>query len=242
VNGAPETEHLKDTGIAMSTVGVFVGQPQVIGETRQGPVTSGIAKTRVEAPELALGPTNLAGDRQADLSVHGGPDKAVYFYPADHYPTWQEDGFDVEVGGLGENVTVAGGTERDVRIGDRWRWGEATVEVSQPRAPCYKLAVHTGRKDIGPRMIATGRCGWYVRVVEPGAVPTSGHLTLVHRDPAAPTVEEAFAAMFGVNGPVPRGTEPTDRDRERTRQRVLASDALADQWRTFLLARAGEAL
>jgi MOSC domain-containing protein YiiM len=208
-------------------VGAFVGTPAQIGEVRGRPVVSAIAKAPVAAAELALSRTNLDGDRQADLSVHGGPDKAVYVYPAVHYPAWQADGFAVEVGGFGENLTVAGLTEDDVRLGDAWRWGEALVEVSQPRAPCYKLSLHTGRKDVGPHMLATGRCGWYLRVLEQGVVPTGGRLVLERRDPEAPTLAETFAAMF-------------DDERVATTDvvaRVLASPALAAGWREPLLAR-----
>ena len=119
-------------------VGVFVGQPAPIGEMRGRPVVSAIAKAPVTSAWLDLTTTNLAGDRQADLSVHGGPDKAVYVYPVAHYSAWQADGFAVDVGGFGENLALDGIAEDDVRLGDAWRWGEALVEVSQPRAPCSR--------------------------------------------------------------------------------------------------------
>ncbi|HKY68233.1 MAG TPA: MOSC domain-containing protein [Acidimicrobiales bacterium] len=208
--------------------GVFVGRPTVIGEVRGRPVESAIAKQRSTAPTLALSATNLAGDRQADLSVHGGPDKAVYAYPAVHYPAWRADGFAAEVGGFGENVTLDGVDEHAVLVGDVWQWGDALLQVSQPRAPCFKLALHAGRKDVGPRMIATGRCGWYFRVVREGTVPTAGALDLVDRLAAAPSIAETFAALFGVAG------AGVDR---AVAGRVLASPALADSWREPLLAR-----
>lgn len=216
-------------GLTSEVTGVFVGRPAVIGHLGGRPVESGIAKAPVVAAELALAPTNLAGDAQADLTVHGGVDKAVYTYPADHYASWQADGFDVEVGGMGENVDLAGVTEHDTRIGDRWAWGDAVVEVSQPRAPCFKLAIHTGRKDIGGRMQATGRSGWYVRVVTPGTVPTRGPMTLVEiADPDGPTVAEAFAAVFHPEAP--------DDDLVA---RVVASPYLAASWRLILTSRYG---
>jgi MOSC domain-containing protein YiiM len=208
---------------------VFVGTPRVIGQVRGRLVRSGIAKLRVAAASLDLRETNLAGDRQADLSVHGGPDKAVYVYPTEHYAGWQADGFSLDVGGVGENVALAGPTEHEVRIGDVWRWGGALVQVSQPRAPCFKFALHTGRKDGGPRMIETGRCGWYLRVLEPGAVPTSGSMTLAARDEDAPTVAEAFRVMFD------------DEDADLV-ARVLGTPALGDGWRGPLVARHGVAL
>lgn len=215
--------------------GVFVGLPRHIGTTRRGPVRSGIAKQAVDAPALELGPTNLAGDRQADLTVHGGPDKAVYLYPTAHYPAWWADGFVVDVGGLGENVAVGGVTEVDVLLGDVWRWGEALVQVSQPRSPCYKLALHTGRKDIGPRLIETRRTGWYVRVLETGTVPTRGELVLVDRDVEAPSVHDLFAVMFpGVRSD---GDGDGEADDAEVLDRVLRSPALAEAWRVPLLAR-----
>jgi MOSC domain-containing protein YiiM len=207
---------------------VFVGTPGIVGEIRGRPVESAIAKSRVAATDIELAPTNLAGDRQADLTVHGGVDKAVYAYPTTHYPAWQAEGFAVDVGGLGENVALAGVAEDDVRLGDVWRWGEALVEVSQPRAPCYKLALHTGRKDLGPRMLATGRSGWYLRVVRPGRVPTGGEMTLVERPDGAATLRETFGLMF----------DEAFAD-AATFDRVLASPALAESWRVSLAARRG---
>lgn len=212
----------------------------MIGETRRGPVTSSIAKSPIVAEELDLGATNLAGDRQADLSVHGGPDKAVYAYPSESYAAWQTDGFAVEIGGLGENVALSGVTEQDVLIGDVWQWGSALVQVSQPRAPCFKLSRHTGRKDIGPRMIATGRSGWYLRVVEPGTVPTLGSMTLVDRPDGAPSVHEAFSAIFF--GSAQDASGLSGDDQQRIVQRVLAAPALAEQWRVGLAARHDEVL
>ena len=215
--------------LSATVTAVYVGQPRHIGTTRRGPVESAIAKSQVDHPALALGTTNLAGDRQADLRVHGGPDKAVYVYPTEHYPTWRAEGFAVEVGGLGENVALAGVTERDVLLGDVWRWGDARLQVSQPRSPCYKLALHAGRKDIGPRMIETGRTGWYLRVLETGTVPTGGQLVLDDRAADAHSVHDLFSAMFAADGEV-------DDD---VVDRVLRSPALADAWRGPLAARRG---
>lgn len=222
-SAAPPTAELR-----AQIAGVFVGRPTVIGEVRGRPVESAIGKHRVAAPTLALATTNLDGDRQADLSVHGGPDKAVYAYPAAHYPAWRADGFEVDVGGFGENVTLAGVDEHAVLLGDVWRWGDGLLQVSQPRAPCYKLALHAGRRDVGPRMIATGRSGWYLRVLAEGTVPTSGELVLVERPADAPTVADTFAAVFGAGG---HPVSPSVVDR------VLASPALAEAWRAPLLAR-----
>ncbi|QRP46987.1 MOSC domain-containing protein [Amycolatopsis sp. FDAARGOS 1241] len=180
----------------LELAGVFVGRPAVLGRRRERPVRSAIVKGRVAEPELELTRLNLDGDEQADLKVHGGVDKAVYAYPAQHYPAWTAEGFDVELGAFGENLAVAGADESEVRIGDVWEWGDARLQVSQPRQPCFKLAMRTGRKDVVPTVIDSGRCGWYLRVLEPGRVPTAGALRVVESDPAAPTVEEVHLIAF----------------------------------------------
>ena len=88
----------------MNVDSVYVGEPSVLGYRRELPVLSGITKARATAPELKLTELNLDGDRQADLTVHGGPDKAVYVYPAEHYAAWREDGFEVSTADFGENI------------------------------------------------------------------------------------------------------------------------------------------
>lgn len=175
---------------------VFVGKPSVLGIVRERPVYSAITKAAVDVPELVLSEINLDGDDQADRTVHGGVDKAVYVHPASNYPAWRADGFEVSAGAMGENVTVTGADEHVVRIGDVWAWGDARVQVSQPRQPCFKLAMKTGRKDVTPAMIDSGRSGWYLRVLETGVVPTSGVMTLVSRLPEAPTLVEVHLVAF----------------------------------------------
>ena len=207
----------------------FVGRPAPIGATRNCDVLSAIGKAPVAADTLDLGAINLAGDDQADRSVHGGPDKSVYCYPSEHAVAWQVDGFDLPPGSVGENVSLAGATDLDVRIGDIFRWGTATVQISQPRAPCFKLTMHTGRKDVGPHLIETKRCGWYVRTLEPGTVPTHGPLDLVERDDTAPTVAETFATMF--HGVHPEADDPA------TVARVVQCASLAPEWLGYLTAR-----
>jgi MOSC domain-containing protein YiiM len=233
-----------ERSLDVTVTSVYVGEPRRIGETRRGPVDSAIGKARVNGATVALDTTNLAGDRQADLSVHGGPDKAVYAYPTEHYPTWRAEGFAVEVGGLGENVALSGATERDVLLGDVWHWGDARLQVSQPRSPCYKLALHAGRKDIGPRMIETGRTGWYLRVLEPGTVPTTGPFILDDRDDGAPSVHDLFAVMHRTGGRGGDGASSDgagrDHDDRELLDRVLRSPALAEAWRASLLPRRGE--
>ncbi len=217
------------TPTSFTVLETYVGRPAPIGATRNGEVVSAILKAPVAAPTVELGTINLAGDDQADRSVHGGPDKSVYCYPSEHAVAWQADGFDLPPGSVGENVSLAGTSEFDVRIGDVFRWGTATIQISQPRAPCFKLTIHTGRKDVGPRLIETERSGWYVRTLEPGTVPTRGTLDLVERDDTAPTVAETFAVMFA--GVHPEADDPTVVDR------VVQCAALAPEWLGYLAAR-----
>ncbi len=207
---------------------VYAGRPSALGEHGGRAVLSAIVKEPVADAELELSTVNLAGDRQADLTVHGGPDKAVYVYPFEHYPGWRADGFDLAVGEVGENLSTLGATEDQVRLGDRWAWGPAEVQVSQPRSPCYKLGMRVGRKDVIPAMLRSGRCGWYLRVLRPGRVPTAGPMTLIARDPAAPTVAELHAAAHA--RPLP-DQDPAYR---RLVERAIARPELAASWRAML--------
>ncbi|MGW7538072.1 MOSC domain-containing protein [Amycolatopsis sp. NPDC054798] len=209
----------------LSLKDVYVGEPSVLGHQRDQPVLSAIRKTRVEAGELALSELNLAGDRQADLSVHGGPDKAVYVYPIEHYPVWTAEGYSVAHGDFGENLSVHGVLESDARIGDVWAWGDALVQIAQPRHPCFKLAMRTGRKDVVPAMISTQRCGWYLRVLRPGTVPTAGPLDLVEQA-EGPTVGETFLAASANYAQLP-GPGPM----LELAERVLSTAALPETYR-----------
>ncbi len=152
---------------------------------------SGFAKHATKA-RIAVGLLGLAGDEQADLRVHGGPDKAVYAYPVESYPAWIADfpanAHTLVAGGMGENLVTSGLTEDDVRIGDIHRIGTAVVQVSQPRQPCFKLGLyHDDPKMIG-RMAKTGRCGWYLRVIQPGEIGHGDLIELVEQAPSGWTV------------------------------------------------------
>jgi MOSC domain-containing protein YiiM len=180
-------------------VSVNVAEPSVIGTRRGRPVWSAIGKRPVAAAILRLDILNLEGDRQADLRVHGGPDKAVYAYPSEHLIPWNAE-FGMEPpfgpGTFGESVTTAGWLEDEVRIGDVWAWGEARLQVTQPRSPCYKLAMVTGRPDLLKRLVESGRTGWYLRVLRPGRVPVTGPIRVVERHPAGVTVLHVHRAAF----------------------------------------------
>lgn len=152
----------------MHILSVNVGLPRQI-ETRNGPVLTGIFKSPVEGP-VALRKYNLTGDRQADLTVHGGPWKAVYLYPHEHYSCWARElpDMDLPFGVFGENLTTEGISEESVCIGDQFRIGSAIVQVTQPRMPCYKLALRFARADMVKRFWKSGRSGIYFSIVQEG--------------------------------------------------------------------------
>ena len=210
-------------------VAVNVGMPRVIGVNRWGkPIRSGIVKEPVAAPTVALDLLNLEGDRQADLTVHGGPDKAVYVYPSEHLPRWNAElGMTFGIGTFGENLTTAGWLEDEVCIGDVWVWGDALLQVTQPRSPCYKLATVTGRPDLLKRFVRNGRTGWYLRVLRPGDVPVAGPIEVAARDPGGVSVLDAHRASLP--GEMSRGA----------RQAVAEVEALAATGRQAVLAQLG---
>jgi MOSC domain-containing protein YiiM len=177
VNSPPAEGSVRSERIGLAAVNV--GTPSVLARTRDATVWSGIRKTPV-APRttLWLSIVNLSGDGQADLTVHGGLDKAVYAYPSEHLALWSAElETDLGTAPFGENLSTIGVTESEVCIGDRWSWGDATLEVSQPRWPCFKLALYRERSDIQLRMRRTGRTGWYLRVLDPGEA-LAGHARL----------------------------------------------------------------
>lgn len=195
-------------------------------------MVSAIAKQPTGAQALYLDWENLAGDRQADRRVHGGPDKAVYAYSSDHWPRWSAElGRDFGPASFGENLTVAEWLEDQVCIGDVWAWGAALLQVSQPRGPCYKLEMHTRRTDMIERMRANGRTGWYLRVLRPGQVPVAGPIHLVERHPAGVTVLRAHRATQ----PVEEGG-PADSERHF----MLGNAPLAESWRRAIRRQLGE--
>ena len=197
VLASPDTRVDRYTPGMIEVVAVNVGVPRLLGRRQGTNVYSGIAKQPVPAGTVVwLSLVNLAGDGQADLSVHGGPDKAVYSYPSDHLPGWEADlGEELGTAPFGENLSTRGVLESDVCIGDRWRWDHAVLEICQPRWPCFKLALYHGRGDIQTLMRTSGRTGWYLRVIEPGEVTVGTPIELIHRDPARLSVHDAHLAM-----------------------------------------------
>lgn len=166
----------------MKLISVNVGLPREVvykGKT----VKTGIFKEPV-AGRIQVRTPNLDGDRQADLSVHGGPSKAVYAYPSEHYGYWRQElpGMDLPWGMFGENFTTEGLLEDRVNIGDRFRVGSAEVMVTEPRLPCYKLGVKFGREDIVKRFLQSGRTGFYVAVLREGEVAAGDGIERIGRD------------------------------------------------------------
>lgn len=206
-------------------VSVNVGLPALLGMYRGHPVTSGIVKRPVESETLWLDTINLEGDGQADREVHGGEDKAVYAYPSEHIATWAEElGQDLGPAAFGENLTTAGWLESDVCIGDLWAWGDAVLEVCQPRWPCYKLGIFRGSQKLLAPFRASGRTGWYLRVLQTGRVPVAGPVYVAVRHPAGITVLDVHEArLHGTGG-------------ERLAE-MLDLEPLAGEWRWNLTHR-----
>jgi MOSC domain-containing protein YiiM len=200
---------------------VNVGKPTYLMDRHGAPIMSGIRKQRLPDGPVIVGETNILGDGQADLVSHGGPDKAVYAYPAEHLPLWREEiGYDGGDSSFGENLTIFGILEDEARIGDIWRWGAVLLQVSQPRWPCYKLAERSGHRDMVKRLVDSHRSGWYLRVLQAGETRTDAPIELVERDARELTVREAFVARINL--------ATID---DVTRQRMVSHPALSVAWR-----------
>ena len=215
----------------MRIISLNVGRPRlVVWEGRT--VSTGIYKTPV-AGRVVLRTLNLDGDRQADLTVHGGPDKAVYSYPSEHYGHWRGELPDMELpwGMFGENFTVEGLDESSVNIGDRFRVGKAEVTVTQPRMPCYKLGIKFGRADILKRFLASGLTGFYFSVRREGEVGAGDEIELIGRDENNVTVADVTRLYV------------SDKHDVETMRRAVAVEALPESWRDHFLqqlAKAGD--
>ncbi|CAM6598518.1 6-hydroxyaminopurine reductase [Leclercia adecarboxylata] len=161
-------------------VNVFIGKIK----DYEGSRPSAIAKLQVDG-ELSLTEKGLVGDEQAEKKIHGGPDRALCHYPREHYAFWASEYPDLAglfvAPAFGENLSTEGLTEKNVFIGDIFRWGEALIQVTQPRSPCFKLNFHFGISDIATQMQNAGKTGWLYRVILAGKVETDAPLTLVSR-------------------------------------------------------------
>jgi MOSC domain-containing protein YiiM len=173
-----------------------VAKPKTIAHKGRT-VTTGIYKSPVEGPRMARR-TNIEGDGQADPSVHGGVHKAVYAFPREHYAFYQEalGGGPYAFGQFGENLTVSGLLESEVRIGDRYRAGEALFEVSQPRSPCFKFAIKMGAPEAVGICLVSAKTGFYLRVLREGLIEAGDAIRREFTDAAAPSVEEVHKLAF----------------------------------------------
>lgn len=207
--------------MAARLLSVNVGRPRLSmwgGE----PVSTGIFKEAV-AGRVMVRVLNLDGDRQADLTVHGGPDKAVYAYPSEHYEFWRAELPDVEFSfaAFGENLTTEGLFETSVNVGDRFRVGAAELQVTQPRMPCYKLGVRFGRADMVKRFMRSGRTGFYLRVLREGEVGAGDSVELIERDSRGVTVAD-ITRLYA-----------RDKTDAVAMRRAAAVEALPESWREY---------
>lgn len=183
-------------------------------------VRTSIFKSPV-AGRIAIANNNLAGDQQADLSVHGGRAKAVYAYPSEHYAFWRRElrGRDLPPGVFGENLTIEGLLERDVHLGDRLRIGRAELVVTQPRMPCFKLGIRFDRPQMVKQFLESRRSGFYLAVAVEGDVAAGDDIEVLERHPARISVPELMRMYL-------KEDVPADRFRQAT-----AIPVLSDGWR-----------
>ena len=203
----------------MKALSISVGLPREVTWKDRTVVTS-IYKEPVSGP-VALHRLNLEGDRQADLSVHGGPTKAVYAYPSEHYPFWRSElpGMELEWGMFGENLTTEGLGEESVHIGDVFQLGTAQLVVTEPRMPCFKLTIRFERADMATRFLQSQRSGIYFGVVEEGAVQAGDEFKLLSTDAQRLTVAEVTRLYS------------TDKSNVELLEKAVATSALPEKWK-----------
>jgi len=205
---------------------VNVGLPREV-IWRGKPVMTGIYKRPV-AGRVAVRALNLDGDRQADLRVHGGPDKAVYAYPSEFYELWSRERPELEFGPgtFGENLTTEGLLDEDVSVGDRFQVGTAELVVTQPRLPCFKLGIKMGRDEFVIEFLERGLLGFYLAVARAGEVEAGDRIVELGRDPRGFRVTEV-SRLYA-----------RDRDDVAGLRRAADLDALPESWREYFRKRA----
>jgi len=213
-----------DNSGSINLISVNCGMPRQVPWHGRS-VTTSIYKQPVEG-RVALRTLNLDGDRQADLSVHGGAAKAVYCYPLAHYEYWKAElpGRELPSGSFGENFTVDGVAEDSVRIGDRFAVGSAEVVVTQPRIPCYKLGIRFESDEMVKRFLASRRMGFYLAVIREGEVGAGDRIVLTGREPIS--VPVPWITRLYV-------TKNYSREDIADVQRVLTAQALPDSWKGY---------
>jgi len=209
----------------MKLISVNTGRPREI-EVNGRVVRTSIWKSPRQG-RLRVTTLNIEGDEQSDLTVHGGMYKAVYCYPSEHYDYWRRELPRAELpwGAFGENLTTEGLLETDVGIGDRMQIGSAEFLVTQPRQPCFKLGIRFGHDDMIHRFLASGRSGFYVRVVREGAIAAGDAIRCVARAAGSMTVSEIFALYFD------------DEGRNDDLRRAAAAPGLSPSWKDHFLKR-----
>ncbi len=213
----------------MQIVSVNVGLPRDIS-WKETTVRTAIFKEPVVG-QVSVGKLNLAGDKQADLTVHGGEDKAVYAYPSEHYDYWRKElASGLSWGNFGENLTTEGLSEGALFIGDRLSIGSVVLSVTQPRMPCYKLGIRFDRDDMIKPFLASRRCGFYFSVVQEGELSAESKIEFLSRDPERVSVIDIVDLYLG-----------KARDPELL-ERALRVAALPDGWKNSLATRANARL
>lgn len=209
----------------MKLISLNVARPRVVLYKGQS-INTGIFKEPVSGT-VTLRTLNLDGDRQADLAVHGGPYKAVYAYPSEHYEFWRAELPEANFswGAFGENFTAEELLERDLHVGDRLRIGAAIVMVRQPRTPCYKLAAKFQRDDMIERFLHSGRSGFYFSVEQEGVVQTGDEFEFLNREPEAVTIAELNRLYAD------------DRYNRELLEKAIATAPLPEDWRDYLAQR-----
>jgi MOSC domain-containing protein YiiM len=208
----------------MTIVSLNVGLPRDV-LWHGHPVTTGIYKKPVQG-RIKLRKLNLDGDRQADLTVHGGEYKAVYCYPLAHYAFWKKElpGRELPLGMFGENFTLDGPLEDSVHLGDRFSVGTAEVIVTQPRLPCYKLGIRFGSDDMVRHFLASGRGGFYLAVTREGEVGVGDEMKPITRDPQAVPVMEITRLYIA---------KRLNKQDVASLRRALQVDALPTTWKDY---------
>jgi len=212
----------------MKLLSINVGLPREV-EWRGKAVRTSIFKAPVSG-RVRVMRLNVDGDRQSDLSVHGGADKAVYAYSSEHYAFWRNElpGTDFPWGVFGENLTTEGLLEDKVHVGDRFRAGSAEFIVTQPRMPCYKLAIRFNRPDMVKRFLRSGRTGFYLAVLREGDIGAGDSIDLVAEDDTHITVADVV------------GLYAADAANQDLLRRASELPALPESWREYFRERLWE--
>ncbi|MNP14627.1 6-N-hydroxylaminopurine resistance protein [compost metagenome] len=235
MDGMASMDNARSVGDTISTIrqmkvkGINIGKP-VVMTYQNKEIMSGFHKTPIDE-RIYLSSLNFDGDGQGDLKHHGGVDKAVCVYPFERYAYWEQElGLSLTLGAFGENVTTEGMLEDQICIGDIFQFGEAVVQVSQPRQPCYKIAARYGVKELPAMVQETGYTGYYLRVLQEGWVNPEDTLTLKQHHAAGITLQYANQMMFH------------DKENAEGIQTILDVEELSSSWRDTFTKRLGSLL